>query len=286
MRRIVFLVLVGFCSIALVGCTADIRPDTLLEEHANASTQERKGRQLLAQAAQAHGAGAWSEVQTYSMDVHDSWKGMARMFNPWPAKDVHVRLSYRPNSFDGRATFLKGDLKGTTWGLQSWKTYTQQGTKPAAFASNDDAAFILPAIQYLTEFVFRDHSAQLVRYAGPQTLAGVRYERVFVTWNSLDPSTEVDQYIAYINPKTNKMEKIFYTVRDSMRMATGVIHFEDVRDVNGVSMSFKQSITLGIEDDPNDYAHRITLKSVVFNDPSLETFRVNPKLGLGQDAKP
>ena len=270
----------------MMGCTADIRPDTLLEEQANASAQESKGRRLLEQAAQAHGAQAWRQVDTYSMVLTDSWQGVARMLNPWPDSEVKVRLSYHAGSFDGRATFLSGEHKGTTWGLQAWKAYTQRANKPAVFEPDDDISFILPAIQYLTEFVFRDHSKQVVRYAGPQEVGGVRYERVFVTWNTLEPSTDVDQYVVYIHPKSHRVEKIFYTVRDTMRAATGAIHFEDVRDVNGVKMSFKQSITMGIEDDPEDYAHRIVLKSVALNQPALDVFRANPKLPLGRDSKP
>ena len=75
-------------------------------------------------------------------------------------------MSLRLRTFDARATFLSGDEKGTSWGLQSWKTYLVDANGKLEFEENDDAKFILAAEQYLLEFPFRANEAELVAYAG------------------------------------------------------------------------------------------------------------------------
>lgn len=270
-----------------MACTADIRPDQLKDKLKPDKHDATRGRALLQQAAQAHGVDTFNKVATYEMTLEDRWVGvMGKMGNPWPEDIVRVKLAYRARSFDGRATFLNTDHKGTVWGMQSWKTYEirPKQTRPT-FTDNDDARFILPAIQYLTEFIFRDHSKNVVSYAGSETLHGTKYERVFITWSSLEPSDKHDQYMIYINPKTKRVEKIFYTVRDFMDMATGAIHFEDMRNVNGVWFPFKQSVTTDVSDKPSEFMHRITLKQVTINAPTVDTFEVNAKLRAMGDEK-
>jgi len=199
------------------GCTADIRPDAFAKVERVSPDVEQRGRALLARAAEVHGAASFGAKQTYTMVIHDEWRGIARMMNPWPEHDVDVRLSYRSGSFDARAEFLSGEEEGKTWGMQAWKTYTAGAGEEPMFEQHDDAAFILPAIQYLNEFVFRSHDDQLVSYLGTEEIRGKTYERVFVTWESLTPSASADQYIVYIDPDTGRVDKIGYTVRDIMK---------------------------------------------------------------------
>lgn len=271
-----------------LACQADIRPDSLTGITKPTKAVEKRGRALLKEAANTHGLNAFDQVNTYEMEIKDQWKGvMGSLGNPWPDKYVHAKLAFRARSFDARATFLHKAQKGRVWGMQSWKTYTiEPGKTKPVFEDNDDAKFILPAIQYLTEFIFRDHSDKIVAYAGKETIRGVAYERVFITWSSLEPSSKHDQYLVYIHPKTRQVAKISYTVREFMDMATGSIHFEDVRSVSGILFPYKQSVTAKATDDPNDYMHRITILRVTLNSPAESTLLINERLRKVGDKKP
>lgn len=270
----------------LNGCAADIRPDDLKTLTQPTPQAQAKGRAMLARAAELHGLASWRSVKTYTMTLNDEWEGiMPRMMSPWPEKDIRARMSFRAGSFDARSEFLSGSKKGTVWGMQSWRTYEILPGQEAAFKPNDNAAFILPALQYLFEFHFRDHTHQVVTYAGPETVRGVTYERVFLTWDTLEPSDQVDQYMVYLDAKTGHIRKIFYTVRDLMSAATGAIHFEDVRDVDGILVPFTQYVTFHVHDDLKDYAHVVKLESISWNTPSLKTFLVDPQLPTMNDTK-
>ena len=283
------MVMVAVCVSALaavaVGCRSDIRPDALRGIEQPSAGAEQRGRAMLARAAQVHGAEAFRAHEAYTMTVRDEWRGMATMLNPWPADEVHVELSFRSNTFDARARFLEGDLSGSVWGMQSWRTYEEVPGKARRFVDNDDARFILPAIQYLAEFVFRDHSGQVVAALDPIEIDGARYERVFLTWSSLEPSDDHDQYIVYLEPKTGRVAKIEYTVRDMMSMATGAIHFEEYARVEGVLVPMRQSVTFAAVDSPDSYAHRITVERVMFGEPGVDAFVVDDGLDALGDEK-
>ena len=276
----------GVLVVASGGCAADIRPDALKTLERPKPDAEARGRALLARAAEVHGRATWEGVRTYTVTLQDDWQGlMPRMLSPWPETDAHVRMSFLAGSFDARVEFLDGAMKGKLWGMQSWKTYTAEPGKEPTFTPNDDARFIMPALQYLFEFHFRDHSGQVVSYAGPETVRGKEYERVFVTWEGLEPSSKVDQYMVYIDPKTGQVRKIFYTVREIMDMATGAIHFEDLREVDGVLFPYMQYVTFDVHDDPKAFAHRVTVESVQWNAPAASAFVVDADLTPMGDEK-
>lgn len=287
MKKSRALILAVAMAVGVSGCLADIRPRDFQEVKEVSASDEARGRELLERAAKAHGIEKFSQIQTYTMRVRDQWRGvMPRMLNPWPDHEVDVRLSYRAGSFDGRAEFLDGSLRGHTWGLQSWRAYQVDEEQALAFEPNGDAEFILPAIQYLNEFVFRDHSSQIVTYMGRREVSGKSYEAVFVTWDGLSPSKHTDQYIAYIDPDTDRVDKLYFTVRDQMKMATGAIHYEDVRDVDGVLFAFKQYVTLNVDQEPEAYAHLISVSSVELDAVEASVFSVNDELSELGDVKP
>lgn len=283
----------SLCSLILIlamttGCIADIRPDMLQSPELDQAPLEARGRALLTQVADAHGEEAWSQVKTYTMEVHDRWQGMlVKRQSPWGEPEVDLTLNYLAGTFDGRAVMRSGQHEGETWGVQSWQTYVVDTQGTARFAHDDDIAFIVPALHYLQEFVFRAGTAPIVLDAGEDKVGDTLYQRVFVTWHNLEPHMEADQYIMYINPDTHRVAKIQYTVRDAMRFLQGTIHFDDFRLIEGVWVPFTQSVTLSLQDDPvNDYLHLMTLRSMRFNEVDPSIFRVDPKLEAPGDRKP
>ncbi len=266
-----------------MGCRADLRPDALRAIERPSQGDEARGRALMARAAEVHGAEAFRAHASYTMVIRDEWRGlMGAMMNPWPDGVVDAKLSYRTNSFDARAEFLSGSKKGRVWGMQSWKTYEGKVGDRPTFEDNPDARFILPAIQYLTELVFRDHDAQVMTALEPVEIRGRTYDRVFMTWDSLEPTDDHDQYVFYLDPKTGRVEMVEYTVRDIMSMATGVMQFEGYQDFGGVLIPTRQSVTISTGDTSDAWVHRIEVLSVSWDDPGVEAFEVDdglPSLG-------
>ena len=277
------------CLAALApACVANIRPPTIGVD-APPSSSFSDGRRLIEAAAERQGLQAWRRAKTVRFQMTDEWKGvLAALGNPWPAARVKVRMELKVNSFDARATFLEGEEAGTTWGLQSWRTYVRPAEGPAQFQEDDDIRFILPAEQYLLEFPFRALAIEKVMDAGPETVRGVLYDRVFFTWGSLEAHSEADQFLAYINRATGRVEKVHYTIRDFAGFATGTIHYADFRDFGGWWIPLSQAVTGAVDDDPADYLHLITIDEATvqldaFPDSELV---VDPSLPVMFDQKP
>lgn len=277
-----------FTLIMVTGCISDIRPDALQQENLDQGSLEVRGRALIAQTTKAHGKEAWDHIETYTLEMHDRWQGVfIKRQSPWGQPEVDVTLHYLAGTFDGQAVIRSGKHEGETWGIQSWHTYTIPEKGTAEFEQDDGITFILPAIHYFQEFVFRANTAPIVLDAGEREIRGTLYKRVFITWNKIEPHMDADQYIMYIDPDTHRVAKIQYTVRDAMRFLKGTIHFDDFRLVEGVWVPFTQAVTLSVDADPvNDYAHLMTLSSMRVNEVEPGSFRINPKLEEGGDRKP
>ena len=265
----------------------DIRPDTLAAlRGAPPEALERRGRAMLQRALDAQGLGRLPEYGTYSVAFEDEWPGLAGWFSPWPSARVSVEADYRAGTFDSRATFVSGAPEGLVWGLQSWQAYTVTPDDGVVPVEDEKLSFILPAIQYFNEFALRASSPHtLVAYAGSESVRGRRYERVLVTWDTLEASASHDQYLAYIDPESGLIRKLHYTVREGGSL-TGTIHFDDPREVDGVTLFFTQSVTFEVHDDPESFLHRITIESARMGGVPRERLVVDPSWGRGGDFKP
>ncbi len=249
---------IALCSILVAGCTASLRPGSLAGPPT--ASEQAQGRAMLEKAARVHGDEAAANAGHIQFVMTDQWQGlMGKIGNPWPDSKVHARVDYKLGTFDSRATFLDGDLKGGAWGMQSWRTYEVSPDGETSFEDNDDARFILAALQYLFEFPFRAKQAELVAYAGKEMVNGHEYDIVFITWGSFDAHTEHDQYVAYIEPATGRIEKVSHTVRTFARFATGVTHYSNYRDFDGISVPLRLTITDKVDDDLDDFLHQVNI---------------------------
>lgn len=278
--------LILFTGLLATGCVSSIAPKGAVENGADAAAQT-KGRALLELTAKVHGLERWQTVETFEVEMTDLWQGfVGRLGNPWPKPKVDVRLQFRRGSFDARAEFLNDpDLEGLTWGVQSFKPYTVQEGGKVTFVDEKDIGFILNALQYFIEFPERGRGAEFVTYAGKRTVDGTLYDLVYITWGQLEAHSGADQYVAFINPKTHRMEKISYTVRDIAGFVSGTIHFDRFRDVDGVLVPFLMTVTSEGETDLSDFLHQMVVKSVRLNPVPTSVFRVDPALPLIGDSK-
>lgn len=282
------LLLTAGAATALVGCAGtDLRPDSLSDVTQPSPQEQRRGEALLLQAAQAQGMERWERSQTLSLEMTDVWYGLSgSAFNPWPDADMDLTLTLRTGSFDARADIHKGSKEGWALGLQSWQPYAIPPGGQASFVEDQDTAFILPALHYLIEAPYRALNGTVVSYAGQTTIHGVTYERVMYSWGSLEPSLEHDQYIAFIRADTGRMEKLQYTVRDILRFATGVIHYSDYRDVDGLLLPHKMVVSTGVEDQEEDALHIITVREATLDQTPPQHLIVDRALARPQDKKP
>lgn len=253
------------------GCTtADLRTDALKENGLTESAAER-GRELLQEVARTHGLDAWREHATLQYEAvdHFAWGWLSQEW--WPANPQRFRARTVLGTFTSRVRLLDGPQRGTTWGIQQWQAYAQSApNEPIRRSESTAIEFYLPTLHYFTELPFRLLRADVVVYAGTRSLNGQPYDLVLVTWDQLAPSLEHDQYLLWIDRETKRLEICRYTLRDAYDWATGTIFFDDYRTVQGVSVPFRQTVTLagptGV-DLPVDenYFHQLRLSSARFD---------------------
>jgi hypothetical protein len=119
--------------------------------------------------------------------------------------------------------------------------------------------------------------------------------RVLATWGSLAPHAAHDQYELWINPASRRIEKVVYTLREAEIFApltlrplarakgVGTMHYEDYREVGGVLLPWKQTVTFGrAEEAPErmdeEFAHRIVVESVSFD--AIDAAHLTPDASL------
>jgi len=180
-------------------------------------------------------------------------------------------------------TFSSGKLNGKTWGLQSWKTYTQDNNNQPVFDKHKKAAFWVPTYQYFIELPARIQNATIISYAGKQTFKGQTYDLVYATWKSQEPQKDIDQYMVWINQKTKMVDLIEFTVRDVFGGTKATAFYEDLQDVKDGLLLPKQ-ITIRPKKEKEGVLHRMSLANFQANHVSLNAVRPDANLkALGDD---
>lgn len=225
----------------------DIRSEEFKKEGLT-SFNERKGKEILQASIRAQNLHEIKKLQTYQMTATDYWnKQLGMNLSPWPGDNgAELKLQFKFNSFDSRATWLEGDLKGETYGIQSWQVYHENAKKDTISKINDDdLTFILPTMHYFIELPYRLSNASIVSYMDEETIDSIKYDRVFIAWGSPEPN-ENDQYILYINKQNKRVERTKYTIRDNFmwtpKKFCGTAVYSDFRQVDGVTLPFNMKV--------------------------------------------
>lgn len=219
LRRILLWVALAFLIVLAVGGStmafylADIRP-AQLRKGSISEAAAAKGKALLERAADMHGMQKWNRHNNLEIMGIDDWvHWMGRAFiNPFAKAQQKIRLQLLLGTWTSRLEIL--DAAGVTevWGIQAWHTYRSQVGQHPVFQADEKISFFLPTFQWWLEFPFRIVSAPIVTALSESQDS--RFDRVFVTWSSLEPHRELDQYIVYINKGTGLIDRIEYTIRD------------------------------------------------------------------------
>lgn len=253
------LLLVLLAAAAVAGFSLkDIRPASLQGEIPEGSRREAR-RLLTALATRYGGLATWRHQAVTQVELTDEWPSavVRRLGSPW-REGERLRLTFTNGSENARLDFLAGPRQGTSWGIQQWQTYEIRAGQ-RRFTPSSDIKFWLPTLQYFLEMPFRIGEAELVAYAGERTLAGKTYDLVFATWGRPEAQRTVDQYVLWIRRGDAILEYVEYTVRDILPSLTGCIHYEDLREVQGLLLPFRMTLA----DCPGKpgMLHRQTLES-------------------------
>lgn len=232
-------------AVGLGGCAAaDLRPDPPVFT----DDAETEGRAWLAKAALAQGAQTLEGHQTASLWLKDLWTGWVykTAAMPWPENGQPLRIDTRLGTDDGRVTFIGGPKAGQAWGIQQGATYIADTEGILTFDAVDDPdskiQFWIPTTLYFPFIAWRIQEATVVRMISPQVIGGRTYQRVFVSWGTPEPQSDIDQYVIYIDHKTHFIRWANYTVRDIADFATGLMQYSDYRDVGGLKLPFSMRV--------------------------------------------
>ena len=263
---------------------ADIRP-TELKKGKIAEAGASKGRQILARSANMHGIEKWNMRNSLEIIGLDDWlHWMGRTFiNPFPNARQEIKLQLLLGTWTSRLELLDASESREVWGIQAWNTYRSQVGQNPVFEPDDDIRFFLPTFQWWFEFPFRIVSATVITALSDTQNSS--FDRVFVTWNSLEPNREIDQYIVCVNKETDLIDRIEYTIRDMGGFATGATNFLDYRLVDSVMVPFEFEASVIMPGGFEQVMHRVTVNSASWDTIIPEGLLPNPDLVSEKDSK-
>lgn len=245
------------------GPLVDLKPDVITV--APQPEREARGRALL--------QGAWEAVggeQTFARPAlhflfDDQWQGAAQLFTPWPDVRQRARVTLQTHTFNSRFELLNGERKGTTWGIDNGRGWTEvNGTRSPS--EDSDLLFILPTVHYFVELSQRLTEAKVVRWVDERVIDGTTYDVVLATWKTVEGHDDADQYLVYVDQQTRRIGWAHFTVREVARFATGACKLEDYREVGGVWIPHRITIFAEPGDAPAEFMHRMTLSKVKWLD--------------------
>ncbi len=275
-------VLLGACAVAFAifqtSRLSDLRPPELIDAGITPE-REQRGRELLSRLADAHGGqSTWNVRRAAQVELRDHWPGamMRALAMPWTESGLLMRSVMSRGTDASRLEFLEGEGAGTAWGIQNWMTYRIPVGGQPTFEDDETIRFWLPTLQYFFEAPFRLREGSVVADAGSETVTGVTYQRVFISWGHAEPRPATDQYLAWIHPDSGRLEYLEYTVRDMMPSIVGCMHYRDYRQIDDLWIA----MTMAVVEGPGgpDALHRLELEDVRFEEVSADVIMPRPDL--------
>jgi len=278
------LILLCLIMISCQACLSDIRTE-LVKKEGRAAQSLDKGKALLENIHEGQSPAAWSDIEVYEVTLQDEFFGLMGSFaKPFPEKKVSMQVFYAPNSYDGKLIFNNGKLEGKTWGIQSWKTYTQESDNQPVFDKNKKITFWVPTYQYFIELPARIQAANVISYAGEGSFNGEDYDLVYATWKEQEPQKDIDQYMVWVNKKTNMVDLVEFTIRDQMNFLRGTAIYEDLHDV-GDGIVLPKRISIKTKKDDKKMLHQMSLSGFKANHVPVKVVRPDSNLKVMGDDK-
>lgn len=251
--------------VILSGCKmSDIRTPEM-KTAIDAAGSANKAREILQSAILAHGADRWEEFQTVSFDFQEQFMKF-KFAAPFPGGGAKLKLEYITDSYDGRLTILDGKKKGEQWGLSDFSSWKKKAGKEMVWKHNKKTKFWLPTYQYFIQLPIKILEADYLRYGGKRSIDNTNYDIVFASWKTDEPQKEFDQYAMYINPETELIDLVEYTVRGAGASFRGVCLYENYNQVQGIQIPGVMTV-LGpkVDFEKRDVFHRMEVLGTEFN---------------------
>ncbi len=270
--------------IACTGCLSDIRT-TYAKKEGIAEASLKKGKVLMDNIHAGQHPDTWKDIEVYEVTLNEQFYGlMGSVANPFPEKKIQAQCVYAPGTYDGKMTFQQGKLENMTWGIQSWKTYTQSAGEEAVFEKHKKGAFWIPTYQYFMELPARIQNGSILTYAGEASHDGKTYDLVYATWKEQGPQKDIDQYMIWINKENKLVEIVEYTVRDFFSNVTGVAFYEGLHEVKG-GLMMPNAISIKGNKDKKALLHQMQLSDFKVNHIPISAVRPDASLEVVGDDK-
>jgi len=276
---IIVLLIMAYGMLYLFG-TTDLRTESVKKD-----PQEAKAKMLIQEMAKSHMVDNWDSISTYTVRFQEEMFGvLGKSSNPFPEAKSLFDVSYIPNTYDGKLTFVNGKNKGLTWGIQSWETYTSKENENPIFTDDADISFWVPTYQYFIEFPKRILNADAFGYAGEQTINNVACEGVIASWNTIRPQRDIDQYLIWLDKATKRIVMLEYTIRDQYNFITGAAYFNEYKNFDGILLPTKLPVGSNLLGE-GEILHQMDIINFTRNILSQKEIRPNPNLMAGGDEK-
>ncbi|MEM9933360.1 MAG: hypothetical protein AAF824_07100 [Bacteroidota bacterium] len=234
MKKVIRISLLVVSVLFIFGCVNFFKMADLRVDYPIISGEQAKAQQLMKEMGKAHNIHLWDSIGTYTVIYKDEFYGfVGNQGNPFKEADVTLSLDYLAGEFDGQLTIESGKEKGTTWGIQDWKTY-QLENGAAILKKDKNMQFWIPTYQYFVELPSRIQETTALEYVGSREINGTKVEGVLASWNQVEPQKDIDQYILWIDAETKRIVKVDYTVRELYRFISGAAYFNEYRNYNGI----------------------------------------------------
>ncbi len=260
--------------------TVDLQTDEVKKD-----PQTAKAKMLIQEMAKSHMVENWEGISTYTVRFQEEMFGFLGKFsNPFPEAKSVFDISYIPNTYDGRLTFVEGENKGLSWGIQSWNTYTAKENGKPVFADDANITFWIPTYQYFVEFPKRILNADAFGYAGEKTINNIPCEGIIASWNTIEAQRDIDQYLIWIDKETKRIVKLEYTVRDQYNFVVGAAYFNDYKNFNGILLPTQLPVESNLLGE-GEFLHQMSILDFNGNTLSQKELRPNTTLMARGDEK-
>jgi len=249
----------------VVGCVNVFRLSDITPDNVELPNDEEKARALLKEMGKAHGITYWDSIQTYNVKYRDEFYGfIGKQSHPFKEQNMLFSLSFIPKTFNGQMEIASGKEKDVIWGIQDGQTYKLDNGSNALIDNNKDIKFWIPTYQYFVELPSRIQEVTAADYIGAQVINGVNTEGVLVSWGTIEPQKDLDQYIIWMNSESKVIVKVEYTVRDAYKFVAGAAYYNDYKNYNGLLLPSVMPVESNL------------LRSGYLHQMSIESFTINP----------
>lgn len=204
-----------------------------------------KGQELLDKMEKAYGGrDNWENNQYGEFTQIADWYGRLMISN-WDVVPQKFKLKCELATNNSEMTLINGKNKGKKYWIENNKYYEKRlsGKKKQTEKNHYHEKMIFK--NYWFQFPFKIREASIICYAGKEKIKEQEYNIVYATWGTKKANDKYDQFLLYLNTKTNRIDKLYFTVREKFNKITLTAEFKNFKLVNKNILPFSQYVRYG-----------------------------------------